>query len=68
MTQEALLAALRERYYEAWQLRDIGLWQGGYNVEPESMYAIARSIPSLRTLWGSGEKHLPIALHTNPFP
>ena len=65
MTQEALLGALQERYYGAWQLRDIGLWQGGYCVEAESMSAIARSIPSLR---GSSEKHLPVALDTNPFP
>jgi hypothetical protein len=68
MTQEALLAALQERYYGAWQLRDIGLWQGGYCVEADSMSAIAQSIPSLRTPWGSSEKHLPVALHTNPFP
>ncbi|KAF8625382.1 hypothetical protein AX15_005412 [Amanita polypyramis BW_CC] len=65
---QSFLAALQQRHYEVWQLNDIGLWQGGYGVEQESMYAIARAIPSIRTLWGGGAKYLPAQLDVNPFP
>ncbi|KAF8338402.1 hypothetical protein F5887DRAFT_983619 [Amanita rubescens] len=67
---KTLLAALQERRYRTWHLRDIGLWQGGYGVEYGYMCAIAKSIPSIKTLWESGEERdlLPIALRTTPFP
>ncbi|KAK2460283.1 hypothetical protein APHAL10511_007672 [Amanita phalloides] len=65
---QAFLNALQNRQYLTWHLRDIGLWQGGYGVERDSMFAIAQRIPSIRTLWGNGQGHLPVALHANPFP
>jgi hypothetical protein len=42
------------RSFPNWKLYDIGIWQGGAELDSETMLSIANSIPSIRSFWGEG--------------
>ncbi|KAF8910581.1 hypothetical protein CPB84DRAFT_1764057 [Gymnopilus junonius] len=55
------LQELKQRSYANWKLKDISIWQGGQEVDDDTMLALARSIPSLSSFFGTGH------MRTNSF-
>ncbi|KAF6754422.1 hypothetical protein DFP72DRAFT_812560 [Ephemerocybe angulata] len=56
------LSSLREdmktRKYDTWNLWDLSIWQGGSELDGQTMLAIASSIPSLGSFWENGHKRI----------
>jgi len=52
--QRTFFEALQHRRYDKWKLKDITIWQGGQEMDWESMRALARSIPSVMSFFGNG--------------
>ncbi|KAF8071766.1 hypothetical protein FPV67DRAFT_1482611 [Lyophyllum atratum] len=45
---------LQTRKYDEWNLHDIGIWQGGNELEYEMMLLLRKCIPSIGSFWGQG--------------
>ncbi|KAH9481255.1 hypothetical protein JR316_0005777 [Psilocybe cubensis] len=58
--QEAdVVAQLRGRRYEYWKVEDISIWHlEGHQRMVDTLYALARSVPSLRSFFGNGHMKL----------
>ncbi|KAF9004076.1 hypothetical protein BDQ17DRAFT_1355494 [Cyathus striatus] len=54
-SMESFIADMEDRKYENWKLYDIGLWQSGNGMNHAGyMTSLARSIPSVKSFWGTG--------------
>ncbi|KAJ3841996.1 hypothetical protein F5878DRAFT_722539 [Lentinula raphanica] len=53
-TLQTFISNINTRKYIDWKLRDIGVWQSGYNVSHDLMSALRNSIPSVVSFWGLG--------------
>ncbi|TFK36649.1 hypothetical protein BDQ12DRAFT_736745 [Crucibulum laeve] len=55
LSEDDFASQMKIRSYPDWRLNDIGVWEGGFAVGMEMMMIIAQSIPSVTSLWGSGD-------------
>ncbi|KAF8910567.1 hypothetical protein CPB84DRAFT_1672576 [Gymnopilus junonius] len=54
---------LKSRSYVGWRLKDISVCYGDREVEPETMRALGRSIPSVSSFFGRGHKDFKATNH-----
>jgi hypothetical protein len=55
----AFFQDLKQRSYTNWKLKDVSIWQGGQEVDGDTMLALARSIPSVNSFFATGHMHIP---------
>ncbi|KAH6913367.1 hypothetical protein BKA70DRAFT_1558715 [Coprinopsis sp. MPI-PUGE-AT-0042] len=53
-TLAAVRNGMRTRSYPDWKLWDLTIFQGGNELDNDTMHACARSIPSVKSFWGQG--------------
>lgn len=61
--QRLFVQELKNRSYVEWKLKDVSLCYGDREVDPETMRALARSIPSVSSFFGRGHKDIKAANH-----
>ncbi|KDR76018.1 hypothetical protein GALMADRAFT_247234 [Galerina marginata CBS 339.88] len=54
----AFLQDLNQRSYTNWKLKDISIWQGGSEMDRDTMLALARTIPSVNSFFEQGHMDL----------
>ncbi|KIY72429.1 hypothetical protein CYLTODRAFT_486450 [Cylindrobasidium torrendii FP15055 ss-10] len=52
--QETIEQMLQGRKLAHWHLYNVGLWRSGGKVDEDSMRAVQRCIPSVKSFWGMG--------------
>ncbi|KAK7033189.1 hypothetical protein R3P38DRAFT_3393117 [Favolaschia claudopus] len=53
-TTDFFFQSMQEHSFASWKLRDIGLWQGGFEVPAHTMQRLAACIPSVTSFWQNG--------------
>ncbi|EDR10069.1 uncharacterized protein LACBIDRAFT_318019 [Laccaria bicolor S238N-H82] len=55
---ENLRNEIQTRRFTEWKIEDLTIWQGGAEIDGDTMKALAKSIPSVNSFWGTGHTRI----------
>jgi hypothetical protein len=56
--QENFRNEIQTRRFTEWKIEDLTIWQGGAEIDGDTMKALARGIPSVNSFWGTGHTRI----------